>query len=56
VLPPATAAALLLPLAVVSTLLTVRWMKRIKPERFYILISMLMVLLGAQLLRDGLAG
>src|SRR3546814_17869459 len=45
-----------MPLAIVSTLLTVRWMKRINPERFYVLIYALMVLLGAKLLWDGLAG
>ena len=50
------AALLLMPLAIVSTLLTVRWMKRMNPERFYVLIYMLMVLLGAKLLWDGLAG
>src|SRR3546814_2723500 len=50
------AALLLMPLAIVSTLLTVRWMKRINPERFYVLIYALMVLLGAKLLWDGLAG
>ena len=50
------AALLLMPLAIVSTLLTVRWMKRINPERFYVLIYVLMVLLGAKLLWDGLAG
>jgi uncharacterized membrane protein YfcA len=50
------AAVLLMPLAIVSTLLTVRWMKRMKPERFYMLIYLLMVFLGAKLLWDGLAG
>ena len=50
------AALLLMPLAIVSTLLTVRWMKRMNPERFYVLIYALMVLLGAKLLWDGLAG
>lgn len=50
------AALLLMPLAIVSTLLTVRWMKRMKPERFYVLIYLLMVGLGAKLLWDALAG
>ena len=50
------AAALLMPLAIVSTLLTVRWLKRIDGARFYVLIYVLMVLLGAKLLWDGLAG
>ncbi len=50
------AAMLLMPLAIVSTLLTVRWMKAMQPERFYALIYGLMVLLGAKLLWDGLGG
>lgn len=50
------AAALLMPLAIGSTLLTVRWLKRIDGARFYGLIYVLMVLLGAKLLWDGIAG
>lgn len=50
------AAALLMPLAIVSTLLTVRWLKRIDASRFYVLIYLLMVVLGTKLLWDGLAG
>jgi uncharacterized membrane protein YfcA len=50
------AAAMLMPLAIVSTLLTVRWLRRIDGARFYVLIYLLMVLLGAKLLWDGLAG
>lgn len=50
------AALLLMPLAIVSTLFTVRWMKRMNPERFYVLIYVLMVLLGAKLLWSGLQG
>ena len=50
------AAALLMPLAIVSTLLTVRWLKRIDGARFYVLIYLLMVVLGAKLMWDGLAG
>ena len=49
------AAALLMPLAIVSTLLTVRWLKRIDGARFYVIIYLLMVLLGAKLMWDGLA-
>ena len=45
-----------MPLAIVSTLLTVRWLKRIDGARFYVLIYLLMVLLGAKLMWDGLAG
>ena len=40
----------------VSTLLTVRWMKRMNPERFYVLVYVLMVLLGAKLFWDGVHG
>lgn len=50
------AAALLMPLAIGSTLLTVRWLKRIDGARFYVIIYLLMVLLGAKLVWDGLAG
>lgn len=50
------AAALLMPLAIVSTLVTVRWMKTMRPARFYVLIYLLMVLLGAKLLWDGVQG
>jgi uncharacterized membrane protein YfcA len=50
------AALLLMPLAIVSTLLTVRWMKRMNPERFYVLVYVLMVLLGAKLFWDGVHG
>lgn len=50
------AAVLLMPLAIGSTLLTVRWLKRVDGARFYVLIYLLMVLLGAKLLWDGLAG
>ncbi|MBJ7500784.1 MAG: sulfite exporter TauE/SafE family protein [Sphingopyxis sp.] len=49
------AAALLMPLAIGSTLLTVRWLKRIDGARFYVIIYLLMVLLGAKLVWDGLA-
>lgn len=48
------ATLLLMPLAIVSTLLTVRWIRRINPERFYILVYVLMVLLGAKLFWDGM--
>ena len=50
------AALLLMPLAIVSTLVTVRWLKRIDPARFYMIIYLLMVLLGAKLLWDGVHG
>ncbi|PZQ23744.1 MAG: hypothetical protein DI569_03235 [Sphingopyxis macrogoltabida] len=50
------AALLLMPLAIVSTLATVRWMKRMNPERFYLIVYLLMVLLGARLIWDGVHG
>jgi uncharacterized membrane protein YfcA len=50
------AAALLMPLAIVSTLLTVRWLKRIDGARFYVIIYLLMVVLGAKLMWDGVTG
>ena len=50
------AALLLMPLAIVSTLLTVRWLKRMDPARFYGIIYGLMVLLGAKLFWDGVSG
>lgn len=50
------AALLLMPLAIGSTLLTVRWLRRIDGARFYVIIYLLMVALGAKLLWDGLAG
>lgn len=50
------AALLLMPLAIISTLVTVRLLKRMDGARFYVLIYLLMVLLGAKLLWDGLAG
>lgn len=50
------AALVLMPLAIVSTLLTVRWLKRMDPARFYGIIYGLMVLLGAKLFWDGVSG
>lgn len=49
-----TTAALLMPLAIGSTLLAVRLIRRIDTARFYTLIYTLMVLLGAKLVWDGL--
>lgn len=48
------AALLLMPLAIISTLLTVRWLKGVDGARFYTLIYLLMVLLGARLVFEGL--
>lgn len=49
-----TAAALLLPVAIASTLAGVWLVRRVSPERFYTAIYALMVLVGARLLWDAL--
>ena len=49
-----TAAALLLPLAVISTLVAVRVIRRMDGEKFYTVVYVLMVLLGGKLIWDGL--
>ena len=49
-----TAAALLLPLAIVSTLIAVRVIRKLDTSRFYTIIYALMVALGAKLVWDGL--
>jgi uncharacterized protein len=48
------AAALLMPLAIISTLVAVRLIRRMDSQRFYTLIYVLMVLLGLKLIWDGL--
>lgn len=48
------AAVLLLPLAVVATLIAVRLIRRIDGQRFYTIIYVLMVAVGAKLVWDGL--
>lgn len=48
------AAALLMPLAIGSTLVAVRIIRRIDPTRFYTIVYVLMVLLGGKLVWDGL--
>ena len=48
------AAALLIPLAVVSTLIAVRVIRRLDSARFYRIVYVLMVLLGARLVWTGL--
>jgi len=50
-----TAAVLLMPLAVISTLGAVRLIRRMNTARFYTLIYVLMVLLGGKLTWDGVA-
>lgn len=49
------AAAMLLPLAILSTLAGVRLVKRLRPERFYTLIYWLMIGLGCKLVFNGIA-
>lgn len=49
-----TAAALLLPLAVVTTLIAVRVVRRLDTARFYTMVYLLMVVLGSKLVWDGL--
>lgn len=46
-------AALLIPFAVVTTLIAVRLIRRLDSQRFYTLIYLLMVALGAKLVWDG---
>lgn len=48
------AAAVLIPLAVITTLFAVRIIRRLDTARFYTLIYVLMVLLGGKLIWDGL--
>lgn len=48
------AAALLVPLAIATTLVSVRVVKVLRPERFYTIIYLLMVLLGGKLIFDSL--
>jgi uncharacterized protein len=50
-----TTAAMLLPVAIGSTVAGVWLVRRIEPARFYTLIYVLMVLVGAKLMWDGIA-
>jgi uncharacterized membrane protein YfcA len=50
------AAAALTPLAIISTLVGVWLVRRIDPERFYTIIYVLMILVGAQLLFKAFTG
>lgn len=54
--PVLTAAALLIPLAVASTLAAVWILRRLDPARFYTITYVLMILLGGRLIWGGLAG
>ncbi|MCW2369897.1 sulfite exporter TauE/SafE family protein [Sphingobium sp. B11D3D] len=48
------ATAALIPLALISTMLGVKLVRKVEPERFYVLIYVLMILLGVKLLADAL--
>lgn len=50
-----TVSAALLPLAIASTLAGVWVIRRMSPQRFYVIVYLLMVLLGAKLVWDGIA-
>lgn len=50
-----TTAAALLPVAIASTLAGVWLVRRVSPDRFYTAIYVLMILVGARLLWDGMA-
>lgn len=47
-------AALVMPVAIISTIVAIRLMYRIDPSRYYRVIYLLMVLIGAKLIWDGL--
>jgi uncharacterized membrane protein YfcA len=49
-----TLTAIFLPLAIVSTMAGVRLVKRVSPERFNIIIQLLMVVVGAELIRQAI--
>lgn len=49
------AAALLMPVAIVSTVAGVWLVRRVQPERFYTIIYLLMIVVGGQLLWEALA-
>ncbi len=46
--------ALFLPLAILSTILGVKLVKRVSPERFNLIIQLLMVIIGAELIRQAI--
>ena len=50
----AVATALLLPLAILSSLAGVRLVRKVPMERFYLIIYLLMIVAGGKLLLDGL--
>ncbi|PSJ42951.1 sulfite exporter TauE/SafE family protein [Allosphingosinicella deserti] len=50
----AVTAAMLLPLAVLSSLAGVKLVRKVSPERFYVIVYWLMIVAGTKLLLDGL--
>ena len=50
----AITAAMLLPLAVLSSLAGVKLVRKVSPERFYVIVYWLMIIAGTKLLLDGL--
>ena len=49
-----TLTAIFLPLAILSTLAGVKLVKRVSPARFNIIINLLMVIIGAELIRQAI--
>jgi uncharacterized membrane protein YfcA len=49
-----TLTAIFLPLAILSTLAGVRLIKRVSPARFNVIINLLMVIIGAELIRQAI--
>lgn len=49
-----TLTALFLPLAILSTILGVKLVKRVSPKRFNLIIQLLMVIIGAELIRQAI--
>jgi uncharacterized membrane protein YfcA len=49
-----TLTAVFLPLAILSTVAGVQLVKRVSPERFNIIIQLLMVVIGADLIRQAI--
>ena len=49
-----TLTAIFLPLAILSTVAGVKLVKRVSPERFNIIIQLLMVIVGAELIRQSI--
>ena len=49
------ASAVLMPVAILSTFAGVRLVRRVDPERFYLIVNLLMAVLGLKLIWDGTA-